>query len=375
MQANQDQDTKSSQVVVVRPSDAESPSENYLVSEHLQRAPNLIARGLVYVIVLLLVTALTYSLLSKIDVVVEGTAVARPMSHQIRILSDMNGFIDKIFINVGEVIDKKTPLFLIRSKEGLTYRAKIDQLRQAIPLKEEYYDTKIAAALEKLQQLNTNFSSSLRVKKLKHHQNDLKLKSIESDRLYWNGEIDLASKDTVRVEKLHQKGIVADRERDLVKSKLVRARTEVKKLISETMILEEENKIIERELETEKANYKNEKTLLENEIKNITLDKMTTLNEMQNELQMNEKMHSLQGGLPKEQHKEAEEGKIIWAEKPSIISELHFKNTGEYIRESDLLCTIIPAESPLYIDATIANKDIGFIEKDMEIKYKFDAFP
>ena len=27
------------------------------------------------------------------------------------------------------------------------------------------------------------------------------------------------------------------------------------------------------------------------------------------------------------------------------------------------------------MDITVANKDIGFIEKGMEIKYKFDAFP
>lgn len=71
-----------------------------------------------------------------------------------------------------------------------------------------------------------------------------------------------------------------------------------------------------------------------------------------------------------------EEGeKIIRAEDTGVISELRFRNPGEYVRESDLLCTIVPAGSPLYMDITVANKDIGFIEENMDIKYKFDAFP
>jgi hemolysin D len=70
-----------------------------------------------------------------------------------------------------------------------------------------------------------------------------------------------------------------------------------------------------------------------------------------------------------------ESEKIVRAEETGIISELFFKNTGDYIRESDLLCTIIPAGSPLYMDVIVANKDIGFIEEEMGIKYKFDAFP
>jgi len=53
------------------------------------------------------------------------------------------------------------------------------------------------------------------------------------------------------------------------------------------------------------------------------------------------------------------------------LSELYFKTTGQYVRESDLLCTIIPANSPLYMDITIANRDIGFVEENLKIKYIF----
>jgi len=42
---------------------------------------------------------------------------------------------------------------------------------------------------------------------------------------------------------------------------------------------------------------------------------------------------------------------------------------------TDLLCTIVPAGTPLYVDVRVANRDIAFIEKDMTVKFKFDAFP
>ena len=70
-----------------------------------------------------------------------------------------------------------------------------------------------------------------------------------------------------------------------------------------------------------------------------------------------------------------EEGNIIRSINSGTILELNFKNKGEYVRESDLLCTIVPAGDPLYMDITVANKDMGFIETGLEIKYKFDAFP
>ena len=40
-----------------------------------------------------------------------------------------------------------------------------------------------------------------------------------------------------------------------------------------------------------------------------------------------------------------------------------------------MLCTILPTDSPLYMDIIVANKDIGFIKKGLDIRYKFDAFP
>ena len=76
---------------------ADSPVENYLVVRNLQRMPSLYSRGILYIVLLFVAAAVIYSILSKIDVVVESHAVARPVSHMMKILSDRDGYIEKIF--------------------------------------------------------------------------------------------------------------------------------------------------------------------------------------------------------------------------------------------------------------------------------------
>jgi hypothetical protein len=57
---------------------AEVPSdENFLVTEHLQKMPSIFARGLFYLIILLLAVALVYSIKGSVDVVVVCPAVVR----------------------------------------------------------------------------------------------------------------------------------------------------------------------------------------------------------------------------------------------------------------------------------------------------------
>jgi len=355
-----------------------SPSKNYLVIENLQRMPNIFSRGLLYLMILSLLSALIYSLLGKIDMVTVGRAVARPTSDQKRILSQRNGYIEKIFISEGQIVEKNDPLFHIRSKEVLTYLSKVEELDHSLPLKKEYYQTKISSTLDELNQLYTYYSNSLKVNKLKLEQNSLLLNSMESDLSYWQKERESLSEEYKSMKKPFEGGDISIAEYNYIRSELERARTEVEKLRSKRDITLKEKKIIEGEIEKEREDYKNKKVILEKEMKSLKIEMKTTLNAMQNELEMYKKILSLQDESSANKNDEKGKEEIVRTVKAGhagTISELYFRNTGEYVRESDLLCTILPANEPLYMDITVTNKDIGFMEKGMEIKYKFDAFP
>jgi multidrug resistance efflux pump len=264
---------------------------------------------------------------------------------------------------------------LIRSREAITHLAKVEELRRSIPLREEYFDTKISSAKDELNQLERDFENSQRVKRIKLDQNRLALNSVASDLSYWQKEIKPLTEEYENAKTLFDRGIISIREYNNTRSRLEKARAEVEKILSQRDITLKENNIIEEELAKERASYLNNKIVLEKEIKNLVLEKRSAIDAMQNELDLNQKMISLQNGTSGSGVDEKEKEKIVRADTAGIVSELHFRNTGEYVRESDLLCTILPTNSPLYMDITVANKDIGFIKKGLDIRYKFDAFP
>jgi len=272
-----------SEVVEVIPSD--SPSENTLVAEHLQKMPNIYARGLIYIIVLALAVSLVYSILGRMDVVAECQAVAKPLSDKINILSDRTGYLEQVYVKAGQEVEKGAPLFLIQARESP--------------------------------------QRSLEVKRLKLQQNKSSLSSINSEIAYLQSEIRRLTKNLANSEALQKAGIVSTKEVENERSQLEKARTDAQKLISQREITLNENKILESEMARETE----------------------------------------------------ESQKTIRAQTSGAISELYFGNTGVYVRESDLLCTMVPADSPLSVDIRVANRDIGFIEKNMTVKYKFAAFP
>jgi hemolysin D len=275
---------KPSEVFEVVP--LESPSENSLVSEHLQKMPSLFSRGLLYVIVILLAVSLIYCLVGKMEIVVECPAVARPVSHEIRVLSDRTGYLENVFVVEGQEVAKDTPLFHIRTRERLKQRAEVARI--------------------KLEQAKSALSSLL------------------TDIAFWEKEVQRILQELKNLENPYQRsGLVSGKEVTDARSRLEKAQTELKKLGAQRDISQDEIRILGKQISEDVS----------------------------------------------------ESEKTIQAESAGVILELFFRNKGEYIRESDLLCTIVPVDSPLYVDVRVANKDIAFIEKGMVIKFKFDAFP
>ncbi len=360
-------------IVTVTPGDA--PSENYLVSEHLQIVPSIFARALFYIILLLIIVALIYSLLARMDLIAECRAVARPSSHVIRILADRSGYIERVFVTEGQQVRDKAPLFLIRSKETVSYNSKVDELRRTIPLTEQNYDMKISAAGDRLEQRENQHKNAIAILNLELEQNELAREAIESDLTYWCERAGSYLKEYELSKNGVEKGFLSLVQLNEMKANVENAKNEVSKLETEKNRNLKQKTILEQKIKQEQSDFKNEKDILEKEIKNLILEKESTLHSMRNELSMNKRMLSIKDSDRDDARDDYRAGDIIRADAAGTVSELYYRNPGEYVTLSSLLCTIVPEGSPLYMDITVANRDIGFIEKGMEIKYKFDAFP
>jgi len=93
-----------------------SPSENYQVVEALQKMPSLVSRGLIYLVILALITGLVYSLLARIDVVAQCRAIATPAISPVNIQAVKTGYVKRVYVSEGQRVEKNSPLFSISSR-------------------------------------------------------------------------------------------------------------------------------------------------------------------------------------------------------------------------------------------------------------------
>jgi multidrug resistance efflux pump len=132
------------------------------------------------------------------------------------------------------------------------------------------------------------------------------------------------------------------------------------------------------EREQEEQDLTSRKLRIEKEIETLSLEREATVQAMQKARGGEEESASLHDALPEDDRYEPEGTlfvTVVRAEHEGILSELTVADVGEYVPRHDPLCTILPKDASLYMDITVPNKDIGFIETGMQVKYKFDAFP
>ena len=100
-----------------------SPSENYQVVEALQKMPSLVSRGLIYLVILALITGLVYSLLAEIDMVAQCRAIATSAISPVNIQAAKTGYVKRVYVSEGQRVEKNSPLFSIRSKSMTRFPA------------------------------------------------------------------------------------------------------------------------------------------------------------------------------------------------------------------------------------------------------------
>ena len=350
-------------------------SENALVTENLRQMPRIMARGLLYVCMLTVFAAAAYCVFSKIDIVVTCRAVAWPEAHKVKVLSDRSGMIDRVYVAEGGEVEKGAPLFLIRSKEAVSQRSKVEELNRTIPLKEEFYRTKMLSLSEELKHLDGEHENALSVKKLKLEQNRLSVVGIESELAYWQKERTNLAEEFENTRKLFEKRMTSLGEYNFFKGRLEKARSEIEKQDAQKRIALKERDILGKDIQQAEDSYAKRKAILESEIENLRAETNAALHSLRSELEMSTRMLAIRHGETGNGQDPAAGDQVIRASRTGKISELNFRNGGEYVRESDLLCTILPEDSPLYMDVTVLNQDVGFLEPGMQVKYKFDAFP
>lgn len=104
------------------------------VSEVIAELPWWAARGLLYLIVLFVITALMWAGLSMVDVPVEARGALVPEGHVRPVQSAGAGVVQFVFVREGDRVERGQPLVQLDAAEG---RARLNKLREEIAASRE----------------------------------------------------------------------------------------------------------------------------------------------------------------------------------------------------------------------------------------------
>jgi multidrug resistance efflux pump len=308
----------------------ESISENYVVVSALRKSPDIFRRSLIYIILLFIITAFIYMKICKVDIIVTRNSVVTPYTYNIKIYSDQDGYVEKIFVRYGEEVEENSPLFLIRSKETLKYHAKAKELQETIPMREEDYRAKIKSIKEKLVHIETDFISAVHVKKIKVEQNRLTISSLLADQVFLKNENLIMEKEYEDNNVLFTKGLISLSQLNKIESNYKKNKTDLQKIISRLEITEKDAIILEEEIQKVEENYLSEKSVLLDEIKKVKMERDISVKVLKNELEMYKRILSIQTGETNPSNEEMDKEITIKSKKAGTISEYgcHCRNSN-----------------------------------------------
>ena len=341
----------------------EAPVTNDLVAEHLRSMPSIYSRGLIYLTVSALLCGFLYSLLGQVDLVTECRGVATPGVHEIQVFSDRAGFVEELYVQEGQLLEAGAPILKIRTTTRIS---------KSLSSGGVYYDAQILSFSTERERIRKAHDNRLSIAKLRLEQNGLLLESLASEIEFWQREIDFLGGILPNGQGSDQDSAGPATAYEPSNRARERARMQLQGLRSRREMAINEKEILSEELKEEEQDFNSQELFLENQIAALREQK-----EVDTRRQAPIEVQSV-GDAPFSDTEftgaPMEIAGVIKTPHGGTVSGLNITKVGEYVRESDLVCTLLPAEYPLHVDLTVTNRDIGFIETGMEIRYKFDAF-
>ncbi len=130
----------------------------------------------------------------------------------------------------------------------------------------------------------------------------------------------------------------------------------------------------EHELESQKKIVQLTKSALEEKIKNFEALKKEREKDILNNMVEAEKNINLIGSEAKKARRKFELEKLC-SPANGTVHGLAFYTIGGVVTSAQPVVTIVPDGTPLIVEATTLNKDIGFLRVGQEAEVKFDTFP
>jgi len=322
-------------------------------------------------LVLFIILWLTFS---QIDVIAPALGKTIPSSRMILIQAKEISTIEKINVKNGQSVKKGDLLVEFKNSVENFDNSSMKAKYETLLLKKIFLD-------EMIKYIDTNH----KIKKIENDEISTNLLKLVNDKL--NSYV--SSYDTeikslnVKIEKVaYEKKMLQTEIKKLkellpfTKNKIEQMRKLVEKGLEPEMSLKDlEEKYIEEKsnIEIKKDEIKKLATQYEIAQHELVQFKNNTKKELLEEY--NKTTDELSMTLPEvNKSNYLLESKFIYAIEDGFIYNLNNGTSSRVIQSGEVIMELIPASSPLEVEAKVLNKDIGFVHLGQEVKVKIDSF-
>lgn len=343
-----------------------------------EKPPHPLSRWLAWSLMALFLIAIFWACIGKVNVVAIAEGKIIPGSRIKTIQPLDKGVIKTIYVHEGKSLKAGDPL--IELDQTLTHA---DKQRLAVSLNNAQLEKQRLEQFIHLLEGKTDLDSLDIARNLQvdgaelNYQNQL----LSQQWLQYRSRL-AALHSTLAAKQAELETTQAHIERLQQTLPIIRNRAEkIKQLMQQKMAAEEDFLSVEQQrIETqqnliaEQAKSRQLAASLEEIIQQKNAIKAETLaGNYQQLAQTQQGINQLQEELKKAADLNARQ--ILYAPVDGVVQEIKVSTIGGVVMEAQDLMTLVPANEQLEVQAFLANKDIGYVQKDMPAEIKIHTFP
>ncbi len=345
------------------------------------RPPHPLTRIILWSMTLLLLLAILWACLGRLDIVITGAGKLVP-SGQVKVIQSLEkGTVHKIFVHNGQLVHKNDALIAL--DQSFTQN-EIDYLTKQ--LKQQKITLYVNQAFYQL--LKSGEEKSLTLEDIIYFfLENAPERNTTGEHLLWQKwqayAAQIASLKS-QIAKVQNQIVSADNQIAMLEEMLpivkeqhdMLAHLYAQNYTSKAEYLKLKQTLIEKQkqLSITKAQKKEQQAVLQSVESQLSLKKaeyfVNALEEIQ---QTQEKISSLQTNLEKQ--KRLYDKFMLKAPITGYVHELMVHTINEVVSPAKVLLKIIPKDDILEVSAIISNQDIGYIHEGQDVVVKIDTFP
>ncbi len=407
----------------------EEDTRSSFLRNSLLDLPTYRSRGLLYLTLLMVLSSLLWAWFSKIDVIVNASAIVVPDGQIKLVQTPVAGVIKEILVQEGEKVEKDQALFVVKSEkvEQLlsnlkSFKVDLEEVNrqwsEILPLQEKQLLLEIKLTKEKLKKQESTLSYLKKKIKLKkkgflvsEQAHKIAMERLNEKKKRLNNDVkknllilEISEKQVSMLKNLQEKGLSSSIESLEMDKRQQEAKSQVEKTYSLLREIEEEYKQEHNNLVSLKYRSQSETAELEESKQNTLFTVASTSSEILqkentlhlNRLKIKDKKETLQshyqqllakvklnltGVSPKVLQESLQKDEVITnlftlsAFTSGTVSRMTVYDQGEVIALGKTLLEIVPKDAKLIVELKINHQDIGFIQAGQKVKLKFAAFP